>query len=822
MADPVSRVPLNDGWRVTTPAGPFARFTGEQPEVRDVRLPHDAMRDADRTPDAPSGGSSGYYPGGVWRYLRSLDVPGDWADRFINVTFDGAYAGARVYLDDVQLAHRPSGYARFHVDLTPHLRPGHTQELRVDVRTHLDSRWYSGAGLFRQVHLTVAGGVHLAPDGVTVTTPEVDDDLAAVEVVARVVNDTRSVREVRLHTELRGPDGAVLVEVTEPVTVAPGTPAVVRRRQWIRDPHRWSLDDPALHTAIVRVLDDELEEQAAVSDELAVRFGVRTVSVDPYRGFRLNGEALKLRGTCLHHDNGLLGAASHPAAERRRVRLLKEAGFNAIRSAHNPASQVLLDACDEVGMLVMNEAFDMWAVEKTPFDASRDFATWWERDLASMVEGSVNHPSVVMYSIGNEILELGRRDGRLLGRALAERTRALDPTRPVTNGIQMLFLVDVADLIAKAGGLNEFMGGLTDRTGEDGQNFAAGQNAAATTPDADAAVHEAAAVLDVMGYNYAEDRYAYDAEHHPQRVSVGSETFPTRIAHNWEQVMAHDQVIGDFTWTGWDYLGEAGIGGHAYAEDGAVAPYGLGYPNLLAGCGDIDITGYRKTVSHYREIAFGLADGPFLAVQRPERYHHTRPQPNAWQWSDTVASWSWPGFEDAPVRVEVYARADEVELLLDGESLGRAAVGEKRALVASFDTVWRPGELTAVAHTDGQEVGRTTLRSAGPVAEVRADAERAELHGTDDLGYVAVALTDAQGEVVVTDRRPVSVAVEGPAELAGFGTGAWRTEERFDATTCTPHDGRAQAIVRTTGPGTVRVRITAEGLPDAVAEFTVR
>lgn len=814
MAPSVHRVPLNEGWRVTTPAGPFARFTGEIPPVTDVRLPHDAMRDATRTPDAPSGGSSGYHPGGVWRYLRTLDVPPEWADAWVNLTFDGAYAGARVYLDDVQVGHRPSGYARFHIDLTPWLTPG-GHELRVDVRTHLDSRWYSGGGLHRGVDLTVAGGVHLAPDGVRVTTPEVDTDLAAVEVVAHVVNDTRHLRTVTVRTELHDPDGAPLIDGEEPVTIAPGTTAVVRRRQWIHTPRRWTLDDPALHTATVRVVDDH-----ELSDSHAVRFGVRTISVDPHRGFRLNGTTLKLRGTCLHADNGILGAASHPAAEQRRVRLLKEAGFTAIRSAHHPASQALLDACDELGMLVMNEAFDTWGVEKTPFDASRDFPEWWERDLAAMVGGSVNHPSVVIYSIGNEILELGRADGRLLGRQLAEATRALDPTRPVTNGVQMLFLVDVADLIAKAGGLNEYMGGLADRTGNDGQNFAAGQNAAATTPDADAAVHEAAAVLDVMGYNYAEDRYAFDAEHHPQRVSVGSETFPTRIAANWEQVLAHDQVIGDFTWTGWDYLGEAGIGAHSYAEDGAVAPYGLGYPSLTAGCGDLDITGFRTPISFYREIAFGLATGPYLAVQRPARYHHTRPQPNAWQWSDTVASWSWPGFEGAPVRVEVYARADEVELFLNGESLGRAPVGARRALVADFETVWRPGELLAVAYDAGLEVGRTALRSAGPVAQVAAVAERPALDADDDLGYVAIALTDGAGQVCVTEARPVSVAVSGPAVLAGLGTGNWRTEERFDATTCTPHDGRAQAIVRTTGPGRIRVRVSAEGLPDAVAEFT--
>lgn len=808
----VVRTALSDGWVCTRPAGHFERITGQKPPAVAVRLPHDAMRDSDRTPDAPSGGSSAYYPPGVWRYVRTLHAPADWAGRHVLLTFDGAYANAQVSVNGVLVAQRPNGYARFHVEIGPHLVLDADNEIRVDVRTTQDSRWYSGAGLYRGVTLTVAGGVHLAPDGVSLTTPDVDDDYACVEVVARVSNDTAVQRVVRVATTLtdaEGPAGADDV----PVTVPAHTTVTSRRRVWIERPHRWSPEDPYLYRATVRV-----HAGGETLDEVAAPFGVRVIQVDPFRGLRINGVPTKLRGACIHHDNGVLGAASHPDAEDRKVARLLAAGFNAVRISHNPASQALLDACDRRGMLVMNEAFDTWRHHKTPLDYALHFERWWETDLEAMVTGSVNHPSVIMYSIGNEIPELGRPDGRLTGRALAEKVRALDPTRPVTNGMQILFLVDLDAQMEAAGGLNQFMGGMLDRTADEGQGFAAGQNVIATSPIADANIEEACSVLDVTGYNYAEGRYAFDAEHHPQRVSVGSETFPTRIAHNWDQVLAHDAVLGDFTWTGHDYLGEAGIGGHAYAEDGATFPYGLGYPNLTARCGDLDLLGERLPVSYYREIVFGLRDEPYLAVVRPERHGHTIPAPNAWQWSDTVHSWTWPGFEGRPITVEVYARADEVELLLDGRSLGRSAVGGKRALVASFETTWAPGTLQAVAYRDGAEVGRTTLAAAGEVARIALTPEHDEVDADGGLAFVLAELTDADGVRHASADRRVSVSLEGPGELAGLGGGNWRTEERFDQASCTTYDGRALAVVRATGAGVITVRVDAgDGLAGEVA-----
>ena len=793
------RIAFNEGWQLRAPMGPFAAVMGGGGAPVDVSLPHDAMRDMERTADAPSGAGSGYSPSAAWTYLRRFDVPAAWLGGWVALEIDGAASRSLVYINGAMVSSRPNGYARFFVELGPHLNYGGSNELRIEVRTHKDSRWYSGAGLYRGVRLVVAGGVHIAPDGVRVSTPDVDDELATVEVATRVTNETQIVRTVRVATALVDADGEPVGNEESPITVNPGQTMTLRQRIFVRDPQRWSVEQPTLYTASVGVTDVDTE-----LDAHAVDFGIRTLQVDPVRGLRINGETVKLRGTCVHHDNGPLGGVSLPRAEERKMRMLKDAGFNAIRTAHNPASQALLDACDRVGMLVMNEAFDMWEHEKSEHDYARDFTQWWERDIEAMVDGSFNHPSVIMYSIGNEIIELGKPSGALLNRRIAEKVRTCDATRPVTNGINTFLMVDAAPIIEAAGGLNALMGGdpsnIFDRI--------------AASAEVSAAVEEIASALDVTGYNYAESRYAMDAASHPNRVLVGSETFPTTIAANWREVLKYPHVLGDFTWTGWDYLGEAGIGGAAYDEDEDVSrSFAREFPFLTAYCGDIDITGFRRPASYYREIVFGLRSTPYIAVQRPERHDHTRITVNAWGWSDSVASWSWAGFESRPIVVEVYADADEVELLLDGTSIGRSTVGAKRELVAEFDTVYAPGTLVAVAYRDGAEVGRTTLATAGAPVDLRisADADTISCDG-QDLVYIDIALADAEGVVPCNVDAPVTITIQGPGILAGFCSANPKTAERFDASTRTTFDGRALAIVRATAEGEIVVTASVEGM----------
>ena len=456
----------------------------------------------------------------------------------------------------------------------------------------------------------------------------------------------------------------------------------------------------------------------------------------------------------------------------------------------------MLDACDRVGMLVMDEAFDCWTRGKSPYDYALDFPQWWAADLESMVAKDYNHPSVIMYSLGNEIVEIGTPHGARLARRMAEHVRSHDHTRLVTNGVNAaLAVLDEEPPENAAAGLND-LGDSMNRLG--------------SSASASRRIAESSAALDVLGLNYAEGRYAADREQFPHRVIVGSETFPSRIGTLWPMVRDHPNVIGDFTWTGWDYLGEVGIGSTPYAEDeDAVASLEREFPFLTAWCGDLDITGWRRPVSFYREIVFGLRTEPYLAVRRPEHHGHTIALHSPWAWSDSISSWTWPGFEGQPVTVEVYADADEVALLLDGTEVARAAVGQPRPMLAVLETTYSPGELVAVAYRDGSEVGRTALATAGEPL-LTASADRTRLRADDvDLAFIAIELRDADSRLVTSADTVVTVDVSGAAMLAGLCSANPKTAERFDAGAWRTFAGRALAVVRPTEEGPATVTISA-------------
>jgi beta-galactosidase len=794
---------FTDGWSYRTPRGPFAAADDTAVAATPVRLPHDALRDADRSPQAPSKGGAAYAPAGAYTYLKDFDVPADWAGKVVRLEVQGAYRRAMVFLNDEFAGNRADGFARFFVDLTPYLRFGTANTLRIEVRSGEDSRWYAGAGLHRPVLLHVDDAVHIVPDGVRVTTVRVEADQAVLEVATTVTNRGLTTAQVDVATALTAPDDSLADNDRTPLTLAPGRTSVVRQRLYVQQPQLWSVDSPALYSA-----------HTSLGDTPGIRTGVgiRTVTVDPKKGLRINGEEVLLRGACVHSDNGPLGSASLARAEERRIQLLKDAGFNAIRAAHNPASPSMLDACDRLGMLVIDEAFDMWTRGKTDYDYAAEFPQWWAADLESMVTKDVNHPSVIMYSIGNEIIEVGTPHGAAWARDLAEHVRAHDPTRPITNGVNAFLAVidELASILEKDQGLNELMG-----------DMGGGMNALSTSEAVTRRTSESSSVLDVLGLNYAEGRYTVDADLFPHRVLVGSETFPTQIGSLWPLVKANPNVIGDFTWTGWDYLGEVGIGATAYAEDpDAVAALEREYPYLTAWSGDLDITGHRRPVSFYREIVFGLRSEPYLAVLRPERHGQTVTMQSPWAWSDSVSSWTWPGFEGAPVTVEIYADADEVALLLDGTEVARGAVGGVRPLVATLETVYTPGELTAVAYRAGEETGRTSLTSASGATVLTASADRTAIRADDtDLAYVAIELRDATGVLVTNADTAVRVEVTGAGVLAGFGSGNPKTAERFDADTRTTFDGRALAIIRPTGAGSLTVTVSSGGYEPVSVEI---
>ena len=801
---PMTATPFNTGWTYRHPLGPFAAAQGDSATPTPVTLPHDALRDADRSPDVPGKGAGAYYPPGAYTYLKTFDAPADWADRAVRLEFQGAFRHAMVFVNDEFAGNRADGYARFFVDIKPYLNLGDANEVRVEVRSGQDSRWYSGCGLHRPVVLHVDEPVHIVPDGVRVTTLDVEPDQAVVEVATRVANHTLLSTTATLTTTIADPSGRPVESDETPVTLAPGETALVRHRLYLPYPQRWSVDTPQLYAAASTLVASSLSGADSRS-EVRTTFGVRTIQLDPRRGLRINGEPVLLRGACLHHDNGPLGAAAVGRAEERRIELLRAAGFNAIRATHNPLSVAMLEACDRLGMLVMDEAFDMWTRGKSTHDYALDFPQWWAADLESMVAKDYNHACVIMYSLGNEIVETGTPHGARLARRMAEHLRVLDPTRLVTNGVNAALAVldEAPAMMAEAGvGLNEVMANVGDSMNQLGSGDSVTRRTA-----------ESSSVLDVLGLNYADSRYALDQELFPHRVIVGSETFPSRIGTLWPMVREHPHVIGDFTWTGWDYLGEVGIGATAYAEDpGAVAALEREFPYLTAWCGDLDITGWRRPVSFYREIVYGLRTEPYIAVRRPEHSERTVALQSPWAWSDSVSSWTWPGHEGRPVVVEVYADADEVALVRDGSEVARSPVGEQHPLMAVLETSYVPGELVAVAFRGGAETGRTSLATATePLLAVSAD--RTRLRADDaDLAFVTVELRDADGRLVTGVDRPVTVQVSGAGRLAGLCSANPKTTERFDADTWYTFDGRALAVVRPTAEGRVDISVGADGL----------
>ncbi|WP_082178396.1 glycoside hydrolase family 2 TIM barrel-domain containing protein [Arthrobacter sp. ZBG10] len=795
---------FNTDWTVRPKVSPYAQLQAPQDAGTPVTLPHDAMITLPRSEGAVSGGRGAYFPGGVFEYSKAFDIPADFIDRKVSVEFEGVYRDAMIYVNGVFAGQRPNGYSGFVINLDPYLRYGAPNIIRVDARAHDDSRWYTGAGIYRDTRLIVTSLIHIEHGGLQITTPDVDAERAVVAAGTRVRNDSLRTRTVTVVTRIHGPDGVQVAEGSSPATIRAGESVLVRQRLYVPSPSLWNVDSPALYSAAVTVI-----EGTEVQDETASTFGIRVLRLDPQHGLRINGESVKLRGACIHHDNGILGAATIRRAEERRIQLLKDAGFNAIRSSHNPLSPAMLDACDRYGMLVMDETFDMWAEGKSSFDYSLSFPEWWERDVEALVAKNFNHPSVIFYSIGNEILETGDPLGSNLGRQIAEKVRSLDSTRFVTNGINgfVAALREVVEMMQAHAGQTapESEGGVNGLMNSAG-DFMGQLNA---SPLVTAKTEESFSVLDVAGLNYGDSRYILDKELYPDRILVGSETFPPGIAKYWRLVQDNPQILGDFTWTGWDYLGEAGIGRVQYADVPPV--FEAPFPWIAAWVGDLDLTGHRRTMSYYRETVFGLRTRPFIAVQRPENFGRPR-LPGMWAWSDTLPSWTWDAADHSPTEVEVYSDAEEIELVINGTSQGRRPCGPDHAYICTFDVDYVRGEITAIAYRGGVETARTRLQTVTDEVALTATPDRTTLTADDaELSFIAIEFRDPAGTVATTINRPVTVVVSGPAILQGLGSAKPNNSERYDAAEHSSFDGRLLAAIRPTGPGSITVAVSSKG-----------
>ena len=748
---------------------------------RTVDLPHDWSIEGKIDPESATGGSGGFFPAGVGWYRRSFLVPNAWAGKRVSVEFEGVYMNATVYLNGRELGTHPYGYTSFSHNLTPWLKPGASNVLavRVDNSKQRNSRWYSGSGIYRHVWLEVTNPVHVAQWGVSITTPEVSPARARVLVQTNLANESSRPSTVTLRTTLYAPSGAAAGDTVRTVMAPPGGSMEVSQEIAVKAPALWAPETPNLYRAVTRVL-----EGKRVVDEISTPFGIRSLRWSAEEGFLLNGSSIKMIGCSVHHDNGPLGASAFDRAEERRVQILKQSGFNAIRTAHNPPSPSFLDACDRLGMLVMDEAFDCWSKPKQPFDYSVAFADWWRRDIEAMVKRDRNHPSVVMWNIGNEIPERGEPLGAEEAKRMADTVRGLDGTRPVTSALNL----------------------VRDWTDTDGF-FAA---------------------LDIGGYNYNLSEHVRDHERVPSRIMVCTESYAHSTFEDWAMTADFPYIIGYFVWTGMDYLGESGIGRWYYRDPkdpGKELFMGnsMLYPWHGSDCGDIDICGFRKALAHYRNIVCDRGEKLYLGVRQPapdgKELYVTR-----WGVWPVYESWTWPGMEGKPLEVEVYCRHEAVRLYLGDRLIAEKPTTRAEQFRANFRVPYAAGVLKAVAVHEGKPAAEAVLRTAGEAEGLRLTADRIRIRADgQDLSFVTVEAVDASGQANPNADQEVSFHVEGPGMIAAVGNADLFSEERYRGNERKLFHGRALVVVRSSrSAGDLVLTAATSGLRPAAIRLESR
>lgn len=779
----MKKIDFNQSWTVKCLDG---RDTGKT-----VSLPHDAMTGEERSLNSRGRHNIGWFRGGDYEYTKRFFLPGEYTVFVLEL--EGVYHDARVTVNGMEVAYRPYGYTGFTVNLTPYVRPGEENEIQITARNsdQPNSRWYSGTGIYRPVWLHCGVEQHIQVDGIRVRTVSLGEP-------ARIGVTVRTAQE-----------GAVEVSVLDPEgnTVA-GTNLVSGEEQILEVPGArfWSPEEPWLYTCVAR----------AGADEVRETFGIRTLSWEPEQGLTINGKRVILKGACIHHDNGLLGACAFPEAEERKIRLLKQVGYNSIRSAHNPCSKALLEACDRLGMLVMDEYTDMWYIHKNAYDYASHMGAWWRQDLEDMVRKDYNHPSVILYSTGNEVAETGQPEGIALTGEMTQYLHQLDPGRPVSCGINIFFnflyscgFGVYSDDKAKKEAEQASAEKKNKPVGSEFYNTLAGllgdktMKIGAMLPMCDWKTRDAYAAMDIAGYNYGIYRYGHDLKAYPDRLILGSETFCKDAYRFMELAKKNHRLVGDFVWAGMDYMGEAGIGAWEYED---YAPKETEDPGwLTAGSGRLNILGFGSGEAAYTAVALEKESGPRMAV-RPV-YQKGRHSPSAWKMTDAMESWSWPGCQGQRATVEVYARAHAVALLVNGKEVGRKRL--KNACDTAFQTVYEPGLLEAVAYdAAGREMGRCRLQTASQetVLTVQPEEETAKPEG---LCFIPMRYTDQQGIRKPMEKHRLRVSVEN-GRLLGLGNACPYNPEGYWSDTTKTYYGEAMAVVRAGQKGLVTVTVTDE------------
>ena len=739
------RVLFDAGWQFT-----------QNGKTVTVDLPHDW--DIYAGPDAKSGATGtggGWYPGGKGEYRKMFKTPDG---EVVRLHFEGVYQKAEVFINGQKAGQHAYGYTPFTIDITPYLHQDKPNEVlvKVDNSEQPNCRWYSGSGIYRHVWLITSPALHIAENGVYISTPMVNDDEATVQVEVTVENASDVERSATVMV------GAESMPITVPAKGSETDTLTFN----IRNPRLWSPDTPILYE--VRAM---LKEQGKMVDSQLTRFGVRHIYCDSRYGFQLNYMPLLINGACVHHDDGILGAMAFDAAEIRKVRLMKDAGFNLIRTSHNPPSRAFLDACDSIGMLVIDEAFDGWRQAKTPYDYSTLIDSCYREDIHAMVRRDRNHPSIICWSIGNEVME--RKDIRVVttARKMKDAIKDYCCERPVTEAL--------------------------------------------CSWDSDWEIYDPhAEVLDIAGYNYMLHKHASDHERDPLRVILQTESFPRDAWRNWQTVEDYSYVIGDIVWTGLDYLGESGIGRYYYDGDTPGEHYVEGGQPEWHGayCGDVDITGWRKPISHYRELLWNRDTAPvlYMAVKEPDGYYGTIRE-TAWSVWPTWESWTWNGWEGKPVEVEVYTSLPSVRLYLNDRLVGEQQSAECKAV---FTLPYQPGTLRAEGVTEEGQPVSVSLSTAGQPCQIRLTADKSTfLADGQDLIYVTVEILDRDGLVCPDAAIPLTATVKGSGSLLSFASADLKDTDVYTDAHCTTWKGRALLAVRSSAKsGTVSLTVKGDGL----------
>jgi beta-galactosidase len=753
----------------------------ERPEFddsgwRNVDLPHDWSiedmpgKQTPFDPDAINQVSGGFTVGGSGWYRKTFSLDAGEKNKKVIIQFDGVYMNAEFWLNGQSLGNHPYGYTSFWFDITDKVKFGGENVLAVLVQNEgRNSRWYTGSGIYRHVWLKIMNPVHTDLWGVYITTPAVTEENADVKIKTTVVNQGNDQANVKLITRIIDKNGVEKAEITSEQLLGDGRKHEFSQDLKVIDPELWSTDSPVLYLAV-----SEVYTGNELTDITETRFGIRSISFDTAYGFRLNGRTLKLKGGCVHHDNGPLGARTYDRAEERRVELLKASGFNAIRCSHNPPSPAFLDACDRLGMLVIDETFDMWRIANNPHDYHLYFDEWWQKDVESMVRRDRNHPSIIIWSIGNEIRNMEHPDVIAVGKKLGDYIRTMEPTRPIAAAVNNLH------------------------------------------PQKDPFF----AILDICGYNYAaggdhlkKSIYADDHERVPERIMVGTESYALEAFGAWMPVNDYNYVIGDFVWTAFDYIGEASIGWRGYWQESSFYPWNLAY------CGDIDICGWKRPQSYYRD-ALWKPNQVSVFVTPPEPSFPVNPEKQSWskwEWHDVVPSWTWTGREGQSLEVTAYSSCEMAELTINGKSFGRKETNRSTEYMATWQIPYVPGELKVTGINGKKKIASAMLLTAGVSTNIRMTPDKNIIKADNqDLSYITIELTDEKGILNPNADDLIKFGIEGSGVIVGVGNANPLSIESYQLPQRKAWRGKCLVVVKSNGkPGEITLTVSAEGLPEA-------